>query len=89
MVIRNIKHKGLKRLFERNDPAKLDPKVVPKLIRMLTFLQDMESQDELATIPNWKAHKLTGQRKGTWSLHVSKNWRLTFQIDDDEIYILT
>ena len=28
---------------------------------------------------------LTGDRKGTWSLHVTRNRRLTFRIEDDEI----
>jgi toxin HigB-1 len=31
----------------------------------------------------WKAHQLTGDRKGVWSLHVTRNWRLTFWIDDE------
>jgi proteic killer suppression protein len=31
---------------------------------------------------------LTGERKGTWSLFVTKNWRLTFLIDQGEIEIL-
>ena len=25
-----------------------------------------------------------GDRKGTWSLHVTRNWRLTFRIDTEE-----
>lgn len=33
----------------------------------------------------WKAHQLSGARKGVWSLHVTRNWRLTFQIKDGEI----
>ena len=28
---------------------------------------------------------LTGDRKGTWSLHVTRNWRMTFQVEDDQI----
>ena len=36
----------------------------------------------------WKAHRLTGDRKGTWSLFVSKNWRLTFGIDQAEIELI-
>jgi plasmid maintenance system killer protein len=31
---------------------------------------------------------LTGDRKGTWALHVTKNWRITFQIDREEIEIV-
>jgi proteic killer suppression protein len=32
-----------------------------------------------------KAHHLTGDRKGVWSLNVTRNWRLTFRIEDGEI----
>lgn len=52
------------------------------------FLQDMEREDELRTVPSWKAHSLTGDRKGSWSLFVTKHWRLTFQIDRNEIEII-
>lgn len=53
----------------------------------------MEREDELRTVPSWKAHMLTGDRKGqnVWeigSLFVTKNWRMTFRIDRDEIEII-
>ena len=51
------------------------------------FLQDMESPEELRTIPTWKAHQLTGDRKGTWSLFVSRNWRITFRINTTGIEV--
>jgi proteic killer suppression protein len=41
----------------------------------------MNDEDELYMLPTWKAHKLTGDRKGTWSLSVTGNLRLTFRID--------
>ena len=55
---------------------------------MVSFLQDMESEDELRSIPSWKAHLLTGNRRGTWSLFVSRSWRLTFRVDRREIEII-
>ena len=60
----------------------LAAKTIDKLNKMLAFLQDMQSANELRTISVWKAHQLTGDRKGVWSLHVTRNWRLTFWIDD-------
>jgi toxin HigB-1 len=33
--------------------------------------------------PNWGAHELTGDRAGTWSLTVTRNWRMTFRITED------
>lgn len=88
MKIRNILHKGLRRFVERDDASGLLPAVVEKVRRMVSFLQDMEREDELRTVPSWKAHILTGDRKGTWSLFVTKNWRMTFRIDANEIEII-
>lgn len=88
MRIRNVLHKGLRRFIEADDTSGIQPAFAEKLRRMISFLQDMERVDELRTVPSWKAHKLTGDRKGTWSLFVTKNWRLTFQIDQNEIEII-
>jgi toxin HigB-1 len=57
---------------------------VGKLRKMLAFLDDMENPAELHSLPNWKAHALTGGRKGDWSLSVTRNRRLTFRIDEIE-----
>lgn len=81
-------HKGLRRFVENDDAGGLQPAVVEKLRRIVSFLQDMEREDELRTVPGWKAHQLTGDRKGTWSLFVTRNWRLTFRIDADDIEII-
>ena len=88
MRIRNVVHKGLRRFIEDDDATGLQAAVVPKVRRIVTFLQDMEREDELRTVPSWKAHQLTGDRKGTWSLFVTKNWRITFRIVQTEIEII-
>ena len=85
MVLRSIRHKGLKRLITLDDPSGLPCEVVPKLRRMISFLIAAESPSELITVPTWKAHTLVGTRQGTWSLHVTKNWRLTFSIADGAV----
>jgi proteic killer suppression protein len=87
MRIRNVLHKGLRRFIESDDPSGLQSAVIEKLRRILSFLQDMDSEDELLTVPSWKAHLLTGDRKGTWSLFVTRNWRLTFRVNKDEVQI--
>ena len=55
---------------------------------MLAFLDDMQDPEELRSLPVWKVHTLVGDRKGTWSLSVTRNRRLTFSIDSGgrEIY---
>jgi proteic killer suppression protein len=88
MKIKNVIHKGLRRLIEDDDTSGLQPAVIPKVRRIVSFIQDMEHEEELRAVPSWKAHLLTGQRKGTWSLFVTKNWRMTFRVDRDEIEII-
>lgn len=64
------------------------PDTVDKLRKMLAFLDDMHDHEELRALATWKAHTLTGDRKGTWSLSVTRNRRLTFRVDvtEREIY---
>lgn len=88
MRIRNVIHTGLRRFIENDDASGLEPAVVIKVQRIVSFMQDMEREDELHTMQSWKAHMLTGDRKGTCSLFVTKNWRMTFRIDREEIEII-
>lgn len=85
MRLRSFAHKGLRRLYEENSSQALGADTVDKLRKMLTFLDAMQRPDELRALPTWKAHVLTGDRKGVWSLHVTRNWRMTFRIEDGEI----
>jgi proteic killer suppression protein len=86
--IRSFAHKGLKRLYAEDSVKGIPPDTADKLRKMLAFLDDMQNPEELRSLPGWKAHTLTGDRKGTWSLSVTGNRRLTFRIDatEHEIY---
>ena len=83
--IRNFIHKGLKKLYADDAAKGVPPDTVDKLRKMLAFLDDMEDPEELRALPSWKVHS---DRKGTWSLSVTANRRLTFRIDtaEREIY---
>ena len=86
--IRSFVHKGLKALYEDDIRKGVPPDTVDKLRKMLAFLDDMQDPEELRSLPVWRAHTLAGDRKGTWSLGVTRNRRLTFSIDivESEIY---
>ena len=84
MKIGNVIHKGLRRFIERDDVSGLPPASVAKIRNILSFLQEIEDADELNAIPSWKAHRLSGDRKGAWSLSVTRNWRITFTLDEAE-----
>jgi len=82
--IRNFVHKGLKRLYAEDVAKGVPPDTLDKLRKMLAFLDDMQEAEELKALPAWKVHTLTGDRKGTWSLSVTRNRRLTFRVDTAE-----
>lgn len=81
MDIESISHKGLRRFFETGNAKGLVGDVT-RLRNMLAFIDAAESLDELACPPNFGLHELKGSRKGVWSMTVTKNWRLTFRLDD-------
>ena len=81
MKIRNFAHKGLKLLYVEDVAKGVPPDTVGKLRKMLAFLDDMQDPEELRSLSAWNVHTLTGDRKGTWSISVTGNRRLTFRID--------
>lgn len=85
MKIVSIRDKRLRRYFYFREVAGLQPDIVRKLKPMLSFLQLMSDEDELSRLPQWKPHKLTGDLAGCWSLSVTRNWRLIFEVHKDEI----
>ena len=83
MKIRSFAHKGLKRLYSENITKGVPTDTVEKLRKMFAFLDAMQEAEELRALASWKVHTLTGDRKGTWSLSVTRNRRLTFSIDEE------
>jgi proteic killer suppression protein len=82
--IRNFAHKGLQKLYVQDSVKALPPDTVDKLRKMLAYLDAMEDPEELLSLTAWKVHTLTGDRKGTWSLSVTRNRRLTFRVNAAE-----
>ena len=84
MKIRNFLHKGVRRLYLEDSAKAVPPSAVDKLRKMLAYLEGLEDVEEIRALTAWKAHTLTGDRKGIWSLSVTRNYRLTFRVDTAE-----
>lgn len=82
MEIESIRHKGLRRFFETGNAKGLVGDV-GRLRKMFAFIDAAEGIDELSVPPNFGLHELTGGRKGTWSMTVTRNWRLTFEVNEE------
>ena len=81
MDIDSIAHKGLRRFFETGNSKGLVGDVM-RLRKMLAFIDAAASLGELSVPPNYGLHELKGDRSGTWAMTVTRNWRLTFKIDE-------
>lgn len=84
-VIKGFAHKGLERFFVKDDRRLLDAKQLPRIERILDALEHASSVTEL-DIPGFKLHKLTGNRKDTWSIRVTGNWRITFRFENGDAH---
>jgi toxin HigB-1 len=81
MEIESIRHKALRNFAETGTTKGLPGNLIGRLRNMLAYLVAIEAVEELPVPPNFGAHQLTGDRNGTWSLTVTKNWRMTFRIN--------
>ena len=81
MQIESIRHKALRRFAETGSPKGLPAGSVERLQRMVAYIDAIGGAEELRAPPNFGAHQLTGDRKGEWSLTVTKNWRMTFRVN--------
>ncbi|MBP6876574.1 MAG: type II toxin-antitoxin system RelE/ParE family toxin [Phenylobacterium sp.] len=81
MEIESIKHKALRKLVETG--ATKGVIEAGRVIDMIAFILAASGIDELATPPNFGFHALTGDRKGSYSMTVTKNWRMTFSMANE------
>jgi toxin HigB-1 len=84
MQIASIKDKRIQALVAAPDATSvkgLDPLEVRKLGPMILAIQAMTHPSQLTSVPSWRAHELTGDEAGVWSLTVTRNYRLTFLVD--------
>ena len=82
MQIESIRHKALRRFAEDGSTRGLPSGSIDRLRKLLAYIDAIEVADELRVPPNYGAHQLTGDRTGEWPLTVTKNWRMTFRVND-------
>ncbi len=84
MEIESIRHKSLSRFFLTGNAKGLDGNLVDRLRKMLNYIVNAGTFEELKLPPNYGLHPLTGDRAGSWAMVVTKNWRLTFTKRDEQ-----
>ena len=82
-MIRTFKHKGLERFFKKGDHRGIIAKTEERTERMLDRL-DAAVRPEDMNLPGYKFHPLQGGTPKTYSVTVTKNWRITFKFDGED-----
>jgi proteic killer suppression protein len=86
-MIKSFKHKGLEKFYESGSTKGIQANHAKKLRMQLVALDTAQSIDDM-DIPGYRLHQLTGDRRGSWSITVNANWRLTFEFEEGNVYIL-
>jgi proteic killer suppression protein len=84
-MIRAFRHKGLRLLYETGRSRAVSADLTRRLVRQLDFLNRAASPKDM-DLPGYRLHELKGDRKGTWSVTVSGNWRLTFTFEGGDAF---
>jgi proteic killer suppression protein len=85
MIIRSVRHRGLRRFIENDDDRGTQRDLVNRIRNILAALIAAENMSGVVGPPGWRIRQLAGDRAGTWSISASGNWRITFDLEQDEI----
>ena len=77
MPIISFKHRALRVLFENGRSSRIGANYHSKLVELMDIVDAATEKKDLHGVSDF--HPLKGNRSGTYSMHVSGNWRLTFK----------
>jgi proteic killer suppression protein len=82
-VIVGFRHKGLKRLFEKDDASGIRSDLREKVRTILAQLNESKTIEDMR-MTSFNLHPLKGDMKGLWSVTVRANWRIVFSFADGD-----
>jgi proteic killer suppression protein len=84
-MIRSFKHRGLKRLYERDDRSGIRGDLLDMVGDILARLDDAGTPQAM-NLPGYRLHPLKGDLKGFWSVTVRANWRIVFRFEENDAF---
>ncbi len=84
-MIQTFQNKALENLFRENFNKGVPPNLEKKIRIRLEVIDSALTVEDIR-LPGYDLHELKGDRKGTWSIKVSGNWRITFTFQDGDAY---
>jgi len=86
-MITSFRHKGLRKYFESGSLAGIQPAHANRLKMQLAALDTAQVIEDM-DIPGFRLHPLKGSERGRWSIWVNGNWRVTFEFENGNAFIL-
>jgi proteic killer suppression protein len=86
-MIKSFKHKGLRKFFETGSTAAIQPAHKQKLRVRLTALDTATVLEDI-NLAGFRLQQLKEKMQGLWAIDVSKNWRITFEFQDGDVYVV-
>jgi toxin HigB-1 len=83
-LIETFRHKGLRQVFEDDNPKGVRADQLRK-IRQILALLDAATVIEDLDYPTFRLHPLKGELADFWSLRVNANWRIIFTLKDGAV----
>lgn len=80
-MIRSIRHKGLRRLYQDGHPGGVNPNRVNKLRNILARLDAARTVADM-DLPGFRLHRLKGAMKGFHAVTVRATWRVIFRFEE-------
>jgi toxin HigB-1 len=80
-MIESFRSKALQNYWVRKNSSGLRPDWVPKITRILSALHHAKIAEDM-DILTYSFHALQGNYKGRYAVTVSRNWRITFAIEN-------
>jgi proteic killer suppression protein len=77
-MIRVFRCKETEKIFNRQFSRKFPADIQRTALRKLALLDAAESLDDLKIPPSNRLEKLTGNRKGQYSIRINDQWRICF-----------
>ena len=84
-MIRTLRHRGLKRLYEHGDVSRLRADQVNRIADVLAHLDQATKPAEL-DLPGYRLHPRRGDLKGFWSVTISGNYRIIFRFREGDAF---
>ena len=80
--IQSFKDKATAAVFDGQEVRKLPREIQPSAKTKLSLIDAAGLIDDLRIPPGNMLEKLSGKRKGQWSIRINRQWRICFKFDD-------